>query len=155
MPYPKNSPSVTLTTPVTWVPTGSMTAVTDQAIFSLSIAGYGNNNQIPQAIPGAIDLAAQNGGAGSALTLAGHPSAIWWDLVAPAQPGCAAGCGGGVPPSPEILTIGALIQFTMVDGGVWSNGIEVDLSGSARANAQPVQVFCDMEAMILGVTLAH
>ena len=42
----------------------------------------------------------------------------------------------------------------MVDGGGGS-GIEVDIDGIARANAQPQQVFCDMEAMILGATLAR
>lgn len=42
----------------------------------------------------------------------------------------------------------------MVDGG-GGFGVEVDIDGTARADAHPQQVFCDMEAMILGVTLAQ
>ena len=147
-----NATFVTLTTPVTWVPTGSTTALQDQASFTLSVFGYGNADQVPQAVPDAISAAAHAEGAGMALTLAGHPGAIWWRLAPPAQPDCPAPCLT-VPPSPEILTIGGLVQFTTVPGG-GGLGVEVDLAGSARADAQPQQVFCDIEAMILGVTLA-
>jgi hypothetical protein len=52
-----------------------------------------------------------------------------------------------------LLNIAALVQFTTVDAGGGS-GVEVDLAGSARADALPTQVFCDMEAMILGVASA-
>ena len=52
---------------------------------------------------------------------------------------------------PDLLNVNGLIEFTMVDVGA-GFGFEVDLYGSARADAQPQQVFCDMEAMILGVT---
>jgi hypothetical protein len=142
--------NIVLSTPITWVPTGSTTAMADQARFSVTVVAYGNADQIPQAVPNAISAAAQGGGVGSGLTLAGQTAAAWWELVPPAQPGCV-GCPG-VPPYPEIMTIGGLVQYPTLDAGGWLNGVEVDLTGTARANAQPAQVFCDMEAMILGVT---
>jgi hypothetical protein len=142
----------TLTTPVTWVPTGSTTALQDHATFSISVVPYGNPDQVAEAVPERIAAAMQAGGAGSAVTLAGQPGAVWWQLVAPPQPECPAPCGI-VASSPEFLDIGALVQFTMVDAG-YGSGVEVDLTGSARADAQPAEVFCDIEAMILGVTLA-
>ena len=95
-----NATFVTLTTPITWVPTGSTTALQDQASFTLSVFGYGNANQVPQAVPDAISAAAHAEGAGMALTLAGHPGAIWWRLAPPAQPECPAPCLT-VPPSPR------------------------------------------------------
>ena len=87
------------------------------------------------------------------LTLAGQPAVVWWGLEPVPQPACPAGCPS-VPPLPELLEVAGLVPFTMVDGG-GGFGVEVDIDGIARANAQPQQVFCDMEAMILGVTLAR
>jgi len=56
--------------------------------------------------------------------------------------------------TPEIVHIGAAVHFVAVDGG-GPYGVEVEVQGQARANAQPQQVFCDMEAMMLGLTFAH
>ena len=69
------------------------------------------------------------------------------------QPECPAGCLS-VPPLPELLEVNALVQFAAVEPGA-SFGFEVNLNGVARADAEPQQVFCDMEAMILGVTLTQ
>jgi hypothetical protein len=55
---------------------------------------------------------------------------------------------------PEIVHVGKAVDFAMVDGG-GAFGVEVDVQGQARANAQPQQVFCDMQAMMLGLTFAH
>jgi hypothetical protein len=142
----------TLSAPVTWVPAGAMAALQDEATFSIAAATYGNADQVPQAVPGAISAAMQAGGAGTAVTLLGQPAALWWELVPPAEPGCAS-CTSDIPPLPYFLDIAGLLQFRMVDAGA-GFGVEVDLAGSARADAKPTQVFCDMEAMILGVTLS-
>jgi hypothetical protein len=143
----------TLTTPITWIPTGSTTTVCDDAEFSIWVGFYGSASQPPQAIADAVIAASESkgGGTGSAVTLAGQPAAVWWNLQPVPQPACPGGCLD-VPPSPELLHVGGLVQFTTVDAGF---GLEVHLDGWARANAQPQQVFCDMEAMILGVTLAR
>jgi hypothetical protein len=143
----------TLSTPITWVPTGSTAAVADDAELSISVGFYGNASQPPQAIQGAVNAASASGGTASTLTLAGQPAVVWWDLVPVPQPGCPAGCLS-IPPLPELLEVNGLIQFAMVDGG-GGFGVEVDIDGTARADGQPQQVFCDMEAMILGVTPAR
>ena len=54
---------------------------------------------------------------------------------------------------PDLLNVDGLIEFTMIDAGA-GFGLELDLNGTARVDAQPQQVFCDMEAMILGVASA-
>ena len=147
---PPGNTFATLSTPITWVPTGSTTPIADQARLSISTAYYGNAGQPGQAIPGALSAASEAGGVGSALTLAGQPAAVWWNLSPVPEPGCST-CVGP-PPSPELMNVAALVQFTMIDAG-GGLGVEVDISGVARADAQPQQVFCDMEAMILGVTI--
>jgi hypothetical protein len=143
----------TLITPITWIPTGSTTPVCNGAEFSIWVGFYGNAGQPPQAIADTVSGASRGGGTGSAVTLAGQPAAVWWDLQPVPQPACPNGCAV-VPPSPELLHVSGLVQFTTVDAG-GGFGLEVDLDGVARADAQPQQVFCDMEAMILGVTLAR
>jgi hypothetical protein len=141
----------TLSTPITWVPTGSTTPVTDQAHVSISTVFYGNPGQPAQAIPDALRAASASGGIGSSIMLAGQPAALWWNLSAVPEPGCL-NCGS-IPPLPELMNVAALVPFTMIDAG-GGFGVEVDIDGVARADAQPQQVFCDMEAMILGVTIA-
>jgi hypothetical protein len=143
----------TLSTPITWVPAGSTAAVADPAELSISVGFYGNASQPPQAIQGAVSAASAGGGTASTLMLAGQPAVVWWDLEPVPQPACPAGCLS-VPPLPKLLEVHGLVSFTMVDGG-GGFGVEVNIDGVARANAQPQQVFCDMEAMILGVTLAQ
>jgi hypothetical protein len=137
-----NSNFATLATPVTFVPTGSTTALQDEATFTLSVSSYGNAGQVQQALQDPRR---------EAITLAGHPGALGWWLAPPPQPQCPAGCLS-IPPLPEILTITGLVPFTTIDAGV-GFGVEVDLTGSARLDALPAQVFCDIEAMILGVTV--
>jgi hypothetical protein len=147
-----NATFATVSAPITWVPTGSTTALAGQAQISISAGFYGNASQASQVIQGQLSAISGNGGIASALTLAGQPAVAWWDLSMVPEPACPAGCGGGVPASPELMNVDALIQFTMIDAG-GGFGVEVDVDGVARADAQPEQVFCDMEAMIRGVTL--
>jgi hypothetical protein len=147
-----NATFATLGTPITWVPTGSTTALAGEAQVSISAGFYGNASQPSQVIQEQLSAVSGNGGIASALTLAGQPAVAWWDLSMVPEPACPAGCGLGVPASPELMNVDALIQFTMIDAG-GGFGVEVDIDGVARANAQPEQVFCDMEAMIRGVTL--
>jgi hypothetical protein len=140
---PPDSPTATLTASYTWTPTGSTTPMAGEVTFAISKVYYGNASQPPQAL-------AQGAAQGSAVTLAGQPAAVWWDLEPVPQPQCPAPCGS-FPPLPELLNVEGMVQFTG-DGGL---GFEIDLGGAARADAQPQQIFCDMEAMILGVTLAR
>jgi hypothetical protein len=140
-----------LITPITWIPTGSTIPVADDAELSISVLDYSGTSQPAQALQGEGEQSATSGGNGSTLTLAGQPALVWWYLSAVPEPECPAPCGGS-PPSPDLLNVDGLIQFTMTDAG-GGFGFEVDLDGVARVDAQPQQVFCDMEAMILGVTL--
>ena len=100
----------TLSTPITWVPTGSTAAVADHAELSVSVGFYGNSSQPPQAIQGAVRAASASGGTASTLTLAGQPAVVWWDLEPVPQPACPAGCLS-VPPLPKLLEVDGLVQF--------------------------------------------
>jgi hypothetical protein len=143
----------TISTPCTYVPTGATAAVADEARVTISVSSFGNASQPPQFSQNWMNWASQNGGDSSKLTLGGHPAIVWWDLEPVPVPGCVSGCAGP-PGSPEIVHVGAAIDFAVVDGG-GAFGVEVDVQGQARADAQPQQVFCDMEAMMLGLTFAH
>jgi hypothetical protein len=147
------SATATLTTPITWIPTGSTTPEAGEAEFSILVGYYGSASQPSQALQGETEESATSSGNGSILTLAGQPALVWWYLSPVPEPECPAPCGGS-PPLPELMTVDGLVEFTTVDAGV-GFGLELDLEGAARANAQPQQVFCDMEAMILGVTLTR
>ena len=97
-----------------------------------------------------VTWAQQHGGTGAQITLGGHPAVVWWDEEAPAEPGCASGCGGD--PGPDYVVIGLAAYL----GDIPSGGLGVvQIRGFSPGSTRSLGHLCDMEAMVLGVTFAH
>jgi hypothetical protein len=73
------------------------------------------------------------------FTINGHSAVMWWTQEAPPQPGCM-GCQGD--PGPDIVTISLNVEVNLRI---------VKLTAEARVNA-PADVFCDIQAIELGLT---
>jgi hypothetical protein len=136
--------------PYTYVPTGASTPSTVTALVSMSTSGVSSDAQGEELVENAAKSAAAYGGDARSIVVGGHPATLWWDHQAPPQPGCQ-GCVGD--PGPDIESVGVTIYLgtTPEFGGL----ALLEVRGAARQNATPNDLFCDMQAMALGLTLAR
>lgn len=135
----------------TYVPTGTSNATNATARVGMSPSGVSSDAQGNELLASAATYARDNNGDAKSITVNGHPATLWWDQEPPAQPGCM-NCAGD--PGPDLVTIGLSIYLgaTPEFGG----GLAMlEVRGTARVNATPSELFCDMEAIVLGVTLAR
>jgi hypothetical protein len=139
------------TAPYTYNPTGATAATSAQANVTVSPSGVSSDAQGQQVLQSSAQRAQGNGGSASSITVGGHPAVLWWDHEPPAQPGCAI-CPGAGDPGPDYVMIGltAYLGEIATFGGL----TVVDVLGSVRVNAVPLDIFCDMKDMALGVTFS-
>jgi hypothetical protein len=139
-----------VTAPYTYVPTAASAATSAWVRIVVSPSGVSSEAQGQQVLQGWVEWGQAHGGSASSIMLGGHPSVLWWDHEAPARPGCLS-CP--LDPGPDSVTIGlaAYLGNTPGFGGLTM----VDVQGSARIDAVPLDIFCDMEAMSLGVTFSQ
>jgi hypothetical protein len=137
------------TAPYTFVPTGLTVAVSSQAIVNVSPSGVSSDAQGQQVLQSSVQWAQSNGGSASSVTVGGHPAVLWWDHEGPPQPGCAM-CPGD--PGPDLVKIGLTVYLG--NDPAFGGLTVVDVLGSARIDAVPANIFCDMEEMVLGVTFS-
>jgi hypothetical protein len=139
-----------VTAPYTFVPTGASTPSSTTAEVTMSTSGVSSDAQGAELVDGAAKAAVSKGGDARSIVIGGHPATLWWDHEAPPQPGCE-GCAGD--PGPDFVSVGVTIYLgsTPEFGGL----ALLEVQGAARQNATPSDIFCDMEAIVLGVTLAR
>jgi hypothetical protein len=127
-------------TPYSYVPTGAAAPTNSLAnleIYGPIVASDATDAQkrLDDAVSGVCA-----GGQVARVTISGHPGVFCWTQAPPPQPGCM-NCPGD--PGPDIVTIALTV----------ASGLNIlELSGRARVNATPAQIFCDMQAMELGLT---
>jgi hypothetical protein len=124
-------------------------AVSSQANVSVSPSGVSSDTQAQQVLQSSAQYAQSNGGSASSITIGGHPAMFWWDEVPPAQPGCF-NCPGD--PGPDFVNVGLTVYLG--NSATFGGLAVVDVLGSARMNAVPADIFCDMAEMALGVTFS-
>jgi len=135
-------------TPYNYVPSGASTAmpaVADIAVWPSYLA----NETATQYLADTTAWADMLGGYSEQIDVAGHPSVVWWAFEPPANPGCV-GCPPD--PGPDYITL-----FLVIDvGRAGSDGLPeiVNVAGGARSDAQPAPIFCDIDAIVRGVTFA-
>lgn len=134
-----------------YVPTNATTSTGSTAAVSMSTSGVSGDAQGAELLTSAESFAKNNLGDAKRITFGGHDAVIWWDEEAPPQPGCQ-GCPGD--PGPDNISIGLTVYLgpTPEFGG---GRAVLEARGSARKNAVPQDIFCDMEQMVLGITLAR
>lgn len=138
------------TAPYTYVPTGATATTSAQANVTVSPSGVSSDAQGQEVLQGAVNWAKGNAGNASQITMGGYPAVVWWDQEAPPQLGCAM-CTGG-DPGPDYVVIGA--EAYLGNSPTFGGLTVVEVQGRARVNAQPPDIICDMQAMVLGVTFS-
>jgi hypothetical protein len=138
-------------TPYQYVPTNATAASGATATVTMSPVGVSSDAQGAELLQSAVDGASKNGGDAKRITIGGHDAVIAWRQEAPPQPGCQ-GCAGDPGPDYVNIEVSVYLGATPEFGG----GLAVlEVRGGARTNAVPADVFCDMEQMALGITLAR
>jgi len=126
--------------PYTYVPTGATAAKDAQAQISWSSPIVLSSEADVQK---RLDQEVGAGGTGAhvqRITIDGHPAVFWWNQEPPPQPGC---MGCAADPGPDVMTIGLAVAV----------GLNLmELRGAARVNANPAEIFCEIQAIELGVT---
>ncbi len=148
----QDSEIATLTAPITLLRNGIGPVLHGNARFSIMLWPYGKDEAMPRLGPDSFDQLNQSGGIGAVIALVGQPATLAWGLEPLSPPGCSGACETGRSVWPPIMDVTGWIQFAAVRNR-WPNGVALRITGDVPANAQPSSVFCDMEAMILGVTL--
>jgi hypothetical protein len=118
--------------------------------MTVSPSGVSSDMQGQQSLQAAVQWAQSNGGSATSITLGGHPAVLWWNHVAPAQPGCFM-CPGD--PGPDLVNVGLTAYLGQI--ATFGGLTIVDVQGHARINAVPADIFCDMGAIATGVTFAN
>jgi hypothetical protein len=86
------------------------------------------------------------------LTLLGQPATLGWGIYPVVWPDCPGACAQEFTGWPGDMGVTGSIQLPKVSRN-YPRGADVHIGGWGPVNAQPSTVFCDMQAMILGVTL--
>jgi hypothetical protein len=116
----------------------------------MSPSGVSSDALGEEQVRGWEKFARDNQGDARETTLGGHLAVLWWDQEAPPQPGCSS-CAGD--PGPDFVTVA--LSVYLGDTTNFGGRAVLDVRGRARVNADPADLFCDMESMLLGITLAR